>query len=173
MSLSVAGDRAEQCQQVPAVGRQPDAERLLLCGLLKAMPTDAIEVVEMVDIDDLHPVNASVLAAIRVALVESPEVYGPTTVLDILIRRGSSADVRKALVDAVSAGAANTSGALRHYAGCVVSAAWRRRIEGLGRALVAASSDGPDYALTGMVDAAAAAIRATSSRLLALRSETP
>lgn len=161
-------------QVPPATGRLLDAEVPMLGGLLGGLPTDAAEPLALVQNADMQsPANAVVLEAIRTAVVLDAAVFGPAAVWDRLTRNGSRPEVRKAMLDATTSGAASTPGAIRFYASSVVAAAYRRQVESIGNALVTASSDAPEVSLSGLVDAAVAELRATERRLRALRGETP
>lgn len=151
---------------------RPDPETRLLSGLLGATAHDVAEVLEHVHDDDLErPASVAVVTAIRTAVAEAPDAYCETVVLDVLIRRGSNAATRKALLDAVTAGAANHPGALPIYASTAVAGSLRRQVESLGHALTTAAADGAERTLLGQVDAAVGRIRATADRLQVLRGE--
>jgi replicative DNA helicase len=157
-------------QVPPATGRPPDAETLLLGGLLGALAVDAAEVLALIENTDMQsPANAVVLDVIRTAVVLDADVFGPAVVWDRLTRNGSRREVRKAMLDASTSGAASTPGALAYYASMIVAAAYRRQMESIGLALVTASSDAPEVSLSGLVDAAVAKLRATEERLRQLR----
>ncbi|WP_237568690.1 hypothetical protein [Mycolicibacterium lacusdiani] len=166
---------ARSTRQVPpATGRPPDSETLLLGGLVGALPIDAAEVLALIETTDMRsPANAVVLETIRAAVVLDADVFGPAAVWDRLTRNGSRPEVRAALLNATTSGAACTPVALRFYASAVVAAAYRRQVESIGNALVTASSDASEVSLSGLVDTAVAKLRATEERLRALRGETP
>lgn len=161
-------------QQVPAVGRQPAAEVLLIGGLLGGLPGEVAETLGLVEDADLEsPAAVEVLNAIRVAVAERRDVYGPSTVLDVLLRRGARPEVRRVLLDATTAGAATSLGALLHYAAMTVSLAFRRRVESVAHALREAADGGPEAVLTGQLDTAVDAVRGIAERLQLLRGSTP
>ena len=146
------------------------AERDLVGAVLGALPADATNIVSRVDdVDFVRWTHAEIWAAIRTALSENPDRHSATAVLDVLVRRGARRDVRKALLDAVSAGSATSVGALRMYATVVVSLAYRRRAAGIGMAIMDAADTAPEDALGAQVDTAVAAFRSVSERLAILR----
>ena len=157
-------------QVPPANGRSPNVETSLLWGSSSALVTVTAEVLAQIENTDMQsPANAVVLDAIRAAVVLDADVFGPAAVWDRLTRNGSRPEVRKAMLDATTSGAASTPGALRFYASSVVAAAYRRQVESIGNALVTASSDASEASLSGLVDTAVAKLRATEARLLQLR----
>lgn len=158
---------------VPAAGRQPDAETLLIGGIVTASARDAAAVLVMIESGDMaSSAHATVLEAARRTLASRPETFGPVGVLDDITRHGSRPEVRRVLASAVSSGAGNSADLLKCYAAVVVSNRLRRQVDSLGHALIELAADGAEGVLAIRSSAAVVAIRKTELRLLELRGGT-
>ena len=164
--------RTRTTRQIPAVGPLPDAETLCIGALLWSLPDDAAAVLALVTDDDIaSPAMAAVLAVIRESAAAGGS-YTPALVLDRLVCRGAARpEVRKALADAVTSGAASAPEPLRDYAAAVVAASLRRRIDSAGHALQVAADESAEGELPVIATRVASAAQGIADRLKALRGE--
>lgn len=149
------------------VGPHPDTATLLVGALLWARPDEASSILPLVADDDLDsPALATVLAAMR----RMPGPYGPQLVEAELLRAGELEPLVAAeLRDAVTAGASTV--AARQYAAAVVAAAFRRRVESFGHALVEAAVDAAEAEVSALVTRCATQLASAANRLTQLRGD--
>jgi len=158
------------------IGPEPTTEVLLLGSLMWATTDDVREVLPLIADDDLEDPNARViLFAIR-WLVGAGQPHDGTAVGDQLQRSGrlggdSGTAVKKILLDAITSGAASNHLAPATYARAVVSDAYRRRYELLGKSLVEAADTMPEGDLLPMLRLAGTDAVAHADRLSRLRGE--
>ncbi len=126
---------------VPPAGPPPTADDLLVGSLLFGDPSGVLKLIRDEDLAD--PPTSAVLATIR-ALAD--RAVSPQLVLDDLTRRGEASPlVRRALITAVTAGAA--LGAAGDYAAAALAAALRRKVDSLGHALQQAADNASEAEL--------------------------
>lgn len=148
---------------LPPVGPTPTADDLLVGSLLSGDPCGVLDLIHDNDLAD--PDTSTVLAAIRIL---ADRAVGPQLVLDDLTRRGEASEpVRRALITAVTAGAA--LGAAGDYAAATLAAALRRKVESFGHALQQAASNAGEAELGTLIAHGATDCAGVAARLNALR----
>lgn len=161
---------------VRPVGPNPDPETMLLCGLLWANTTDASDVMRYVAPDDLEHVGTRAVFMTIGHLIEAGRPHDTTTVVDELQRCGDLGGpagdlIKRSWLDATTAGASEHPFALKSYASAVVSDAFRRRFETLGKALVEAAATAAEHDLMPMLRAAGTEAARHAKRLDQLRGD--
>ncbi|MCB8910209.1 hypothetical protein KUG88_08705 [Rhodococcus rhodochrous] len=158
------------------IGPAPSTEVQFLGCLMWAAAADVRDVLPLVADDDLEDPNARViLFAIR-WLVGAGQPHDGTAVGDQLQRSGrlggeSGTAVKKILLDAITSGAASNHLAPKMYARAVVSDAYRRRYEILGKSLVEAADTMAEDDLLPMLRHAGTDAVSHAERLSRLRGE--
>jgi replicative DNA helicase len=145
---------------------------LFLSALMWARSMDLENVVlHVLPADFEQPSAADIYEAIT-RLVNAGNPHGPEAVLAELTRTGQASDAaRKTLLDATTAGSSGLETEVRFHASSIVGAAFRRRVETWGKALVDASSNLPEVDLMPLSVREGLAAREHSQRLAALRGE--
>ncbi|WP_395704544.1 DnaB-like helicase N-terminal domain-containing protein [Rhodococcus ruber] len=161
---------------VRPVGPDPDPETLFVCGLLWANTTDARDVMRHVAPDDLQHVGTRAVFKTIARLIQAGRPHDTTTVVDELQRCGDLGGpagdlIKRAWLDATTAGASEHPFALKSYASAVVSDAFRRRFETLGKALVEAAATTAENDLMPMLQAAGLEAKRHAKRLAQLRGD--
>lgn len=145
---------------------------LFLCALMWARNIAIKNIVfHVLPADFEQPSAAAVYEAIA-RLVDAGNPHGPEAVLAELTRTGQASDaVRKTLLDATTAGCTGLESELRYHASSIVGAAFRRRVEVWGKALVDAAGNMPEQDLMPLSVREGLAAREHSRRLAALRGQ--
>ncbi|MFD6676067.1 hypothetical protein ACFWDA_17070 [Rhodococcus zopfii] len=161
---------------VRPIGALPSTEVQFLGCLMWSNTTDVAEVLPLVSDDDLDDPNARVILFCIRWLIGAKQPHDGTAVGDQLQRSGrlggdSGHLVKKMLLDAITSGAASNTIAPRTYATAVVSDAYRRRYELLGKSLVEAADTMAEDDLLPMLRHAGTDAVQHSERLSALRGE--
>lgn len=159
---------------VRPIGALPSTEVQFLGCLMWSNTTDVAEVLPLVADDDLDDPNARVILFCIRWLIGAKQPHDGTAVGDQLQRSGrlggdSGHVVKKMLLDAITSGAASNTIAPRTYATAVVSDAYRRRYELLGKALVEAADTMTEDDLLPMLRQAGTDAVKHAERLAALR----
>ncbi|KDE14925.1 DnaB-like helicase N-terminal domain-containing protein [Rhodococcus aetherivorans] len=162
---------------VRPVGPDPDPETLFVGGLLWATPADARDVLPYVAPDDFEHVGTRALVLTIGHLIDAGRPHDTTAVADELQRRGDLGGpagdlIRRALLDATTAGASANPLALHAYASQVVAESYRRRFEVIGKALVEAAATAAEADLMPLLRAAGTDAARHTKRLAQLRGET-
>jgi hypothetical protein len=148
---------------VPPVGPTPSVDDLLVGSLLYGDPCGVLDLVHDDDLAD--PPTSAVLATIRTL---ADRAVGPQLVLDDLMRRGeASPSVRRALITALTAGAA--LGAAGDYAAAALAEALRRKVESFGHALQQAADSASEAELGALIAHGATECAGLAARLNAFR----
>ncbi len=158
---------------IRSIGLVPSTEVQFLGSLMWSDAESVRHVLRHVEDDDLEDLSARIiLLAIRL-LIASDSPHDGTAVGDHLQRSGAlggaaGGRTKKLLVDAITSGSHISP---ISYARAVVSDAYRRRFELLGKALVEAADTMPEDDLLPLLRQAGTGAVAHSKRLAALRGE--
>jgi len=163
-------------RQIRPIGAEPTTEVLLLGSLMWSDADTVRDVLPLIADDDLEDPNGRVILFCVRWLIGAGQPHDGTAVADQLQRSGrlggdSGQAVKKLLLDAVTSGAASNHLAPHTYARSVVSDAYRRRYELLGKSLVEAADGMAEDDLLPLLRHAGTDAVAHSRRLAALRGE--
>jgi len=148
----------------------------MLGSFMWAHTDDVRDVLSLVADDDLEDPNARVILFCIRWLIGANQPHDGTAVGDQLQRSGrlggeSGTQVKKLLLDAITSGASSNHLAPKVYAKAVVSDAYRRRYEQLGKSLVEAADVMAEDDLLPMLRNAGRDAVAHAQRLSLLRGE--
>ncbi|NKS00925.1 hypothetical protein GTA09_15340 [Rhodococcus hoagii] len=157
---------------VPAIGPEPDLEILLLGSMMFAAPDDTRHAAGLVETDDYDTPAARTIHCVIVQLLDSNRLHDSTAVADELRRQGLYSDpVKRALLDAITCGAASNRVAPWSYATAIVARSYRARYELIGKSLVEAADTFPEGDLLPLLRQAGTDAVRHSRRLAELRGE--